>query len=312
MANKWAIQNGNWSDGSTWNDGVVPTADDDVWLNGKIVNVDLIEIVAKTINNYFNEDYESGGYLNQPSTLTNNIISANINGDISVYIISSSANVNTVINGNLTNVFFYSVVNGVPELVVNGNVDRLTLQNTSGGGSHSNTIEINGNAKHLYFVTNRTLSLSINGSIEIDSYLRSQNWERAYTFNSNGVVKIISEYIMNEFNYITLSGQIDLSEANKTFPFVPRNYITIPSEITIINKIVPPESVVLEGYQYGDKVGTLKTVQGTIIEQATVIEEATVVEEASVVNLTEQEVNRVKNCATVSTVQKCFEDFKEE
>jgi hypothetical protein len=31
----------------------------------------------------------------------------------------------------------------------------------------------------------------------------------------------------------------------------------------------------------------------------------------SVVNLTEQDVNRVKNCATIETVQKCFEEFKE-
>ena len=52
-------------------------------------------------------------------------------------------------------------------------------------------------------------------------------------------------------------------------------------------------------------VGTLSPFQGTLINQATVVEEATII------NLTEQEVNRVKNCATIQTVQQCFEDFKE-
>ena len=66
MANVYAVQNGNWSDGSTWSSGSVPTADDDVWLNGKTINMlnnDVLQ--AKTISNYANQNISvvQGGYL---------------------------------------------------------------------------------------------------------------------------------------------------------------------------------------------------------------------------------------------------------
>lgn len=67
---------------------------------------------------------------------------------------------------------------------------------------------------------------------------------------------------------------------------------------------LPAEGVVVKGVEYGNKVGTLEVIA---LSGATAQ-----AENIAVVNLTEQEVNRVKNCATVSTVQKCFEDFKEE
>ena len=67
----------------------------------------------------------------------------------------------------------------------------------------------------------------------------------------------------------------------------------------------PQEANVLKDVEYGDnQKGTLEVIA---LSGATAT-----ADNISVVNLTEQEVNRVKNCATVSTVQKCFEDFKEE
>ena len=40
MADKWAVANGNWSAGATWNGGTVPAAGDTVYANGKNVTVD--------------------------------------------------------------------------------------------------------------------------------------------------------------------------------------------------------------------------------------------------------------------------------
>ena len=62
MANVYAIQKGNWSDGSTWSSGSVPTADDDVWLNGHIVNVSVN--TAVTIGSLSNcSDSEVGSMI---------------------------------------------------------------------------------------------------------------------------------------------------------------------------------------------------------------------------------------------------------
>jgi hypothetical protein len=66
----------------------------------------------------------------------------------------------------------------------------------------------------------------------------------------------------------------------------------------------PQEATVLKDVHYGDdKVGTLE-----VIALAGATAQA---DNIAVVNLTEQQLQRVGNCATVSTVQKCFEDFKE-
>jgi hypothetical protein len=41
MAVRWAVQNGNWSNPSTWNDNTLPGNGDDVYANGKVVTVDI-------------------------------------------------------------------------------------------------------------------------------------------------------------------------------------------------------------------------------------------------------------------------------
>jgi hypothetical protein len=41
MALVYAVQNGNWSSTSTWNTGSLPTNDDDVYTDGKIVTIDI-------------------------------------------------------------------------------------------------------------------------------------------------------------------------------------------------------------------------------------------------------------------------------
>ena len=65
MANKWAIQNGNWSDGSTWNDGVVPTADDDVTISGSyVITITTNDVYAKTLTVSENAKIQRNAYGN--------------------------------------------------------------------------------------------------------------------------------------------------------------------------------------------------------------------------------------------------------
>ena len=61
MAVKWAIVNyGNWNAGATWNDGIVPTADDELYTNGYNVDVNSA-VVAKSITNKANADLGIAG-----------------------------------------------------------------------------------------------------------------------------------------------------------------------------------------------------------------------------------------------------------
>jgi hypothetical protein len=52
LANVYAITNGNWSAGATWNTGVVPTSADDVFTNNFTVNMDVNATVI-SLNNTF-------------------------------------------------------------------------------------------------------------------------------------------------------------------------------------------------------------------------------------------------------------------
>lgn len=344
MANKWAIQNGNWSDGSTWNDGVVPTADDDVWLDGHTVTSSS-DISVKSIRNTENPNTGNQGgkvTLTQYSKTINanlysisNLLSLNLSaynygitiiGDIhhfgNDYCISASAYYYCTITGNIElSGGLVSFNSGKPIAIV-GNVDGNT--NSELTNSTSN-VSITGNLKSGN--TSKLTSLNVSGkiSLPLNRYLNVANLtvgigleyenndnKTGYNYDTINIVnpdlfyyKDITNPRSNEFVIITNA------ELN--------NHQQYPQESDVKNGVeyayglkegnylpnLPQEANVLKDVEYGDnQKGTLEVIA---LSGATAT-----AENISVVNLTEQEVNRVKNCATVSTVQKCFEDFKEE
>ncbi len=59
---KWAIANGNWNAGATWNDGVVPVDGDYVYCNGYTVNPNVnFNLPNSTISNCANTEYNIMG-----------------------------------------------------------------------------------------------------------------------------------------------------------------------------------------------------------------------------------------------------------
>lgn len=295
MANKWAVQNGNWSDGSTWNDGFVPTADDDVEANGYTITLDTTTILAHKLTNIIGGEFIFS-------------IDISINADLECGSIKSvlrqtSDSKTVVIVGNMK---------GLPNIshtVFNNSAGgSLTFTgNTSGGyifnlGLKYNTVYIEGivdcSEKSFCNRNNNCDVYSFNGKWIAGKPVNQNETYYTYFTNFNGTLKIIKDCVLrspSNANQSNITGTVDLSEyTGSQYPLQLRGYF---HDLQFINRpdYNVPESVVLEGYEYGDKVGTLKTVPDNV----------------TIVNLTEQEVNRVKNCATVSTVQKCFEDFKE-
>ncbi|MFO0452962.1 MAG: hypothetical protein ACK52I_30600 [Pseudomonadota bacterium] len=63
MANVYAIANGNWSAGATWNTGVVPTSADDVFTNNFTVNMDVNATVI-SLRNTASAPIVAGGSFN--------------------------------------------------------------------------------------------------------------------------------------------------------------------------------------------------------------------------------------------------------
>jgi hypothetical protein len=51
MPSRWAIASGNWSNSAIWSGSLIPTADDDVWANGRNVFIDQ-DITVRTLRNH--------------------------------------------------------------------------------------------------------------------------------------------------------------------------------------------------------------------------------------------------------------------
>ena len=79
MAEIYAVQNGNWSDASTWSSGSVPTADDDVFCNGKTISIPEY-IKAKSITNKAKDAILAGGFV-KSITSTTRTINSNLKSD---------------------------------------------------------------------------------------------------------------------------------------------------------------------------------------------------------------------------------------
>ena len=355
MANKWAVQNGNWSDGSTWNDGVVPTADDDVWLNGKTVTV-AADIYALSVRNLENQELSvvDGGHINATNNVT---INANlfINNESMIqysyrtitvqgdsYVYGNASILYTAASGSPSSFYYngniHSYYNGHNFLfyygygTINGNIDapNAYLINFMRGGD----FHINGNISILELLTTfySVSNIYITGVLK----LFSCDYQLPTNLYITGTIEIVSKLYVDTLN---IDGVIKYSGIGDTFGLSQtKNIKIIHSNIELINLTkgspdypaesdvklgvkygydnyegqytavadYPQEATVLKDVEYdnGNKVGTLEVIA---LSGATAT-----ADNISVVNLTEQQLQRVGNCATVSTVQKCFEDFKEE
>ena len=394
MANKWAIKNGNWSDGSTWDDGVVPTADDDVYCNGYTISLNVDTISFKTLSNKSDDNINYGGHIvysrsgNDISIVGNSIFCNGTESIIQYDNVSYASRVLSFVCDihNEENASVYAIVanNAGGSVIITGNIYGSHIAKSSWNPniffSGISYREI-GNSP-LFSL--EQLGSQTNGILEIYGIVSDCVLESLRQMTQNiAYITIVGEYRCNEaaFFYqdrqvykITLDGEIYLNGAfdnfncinlisNCKYFYVSTNYkigmnferisnLTISNPDTFILKDItnprtnpfiiitnaelnnrqqyPQESDVKNGveYAYGLKEGNytpnfpqeanvLKDVEygdnqkGTL-EVIALSGATATADNISVVNLTEQEVNRVKNCATVSTVQKCFEDFKEE
>ena len=228
MAVKWAVANGNWSAGTTWNDGVVPTSGDIVYCNGHTINMTWTTIMVNELRNDANSELSiiAGGYLQLPASngtfnfvgniyangtilttlntalrqdiinITGNIHNSNSNFyaviDYDTNASRNSLNINGNLYGNYCASLFYSGI-----LVVNGTMfptdDTLPMIGVGTSGERAAGAIINSNVNDITVVASGNATIN---RLQIIGNAIEENNRMVYGSN----VSVITHFIVNE-NY---------------------------------------------------------------------------------------------------------------
>lgn len=294
MAVKYAVANGNWSAGATWNDGVVPAVGDVVYCNNHSITADVNIALPNTIltNELCPTTNVSGGHL--IIATTNRIVSFKECYADATYIIGISNNITCTINADIfaPTVFqsdnsmgsIYSTSTGnTKEVIINGNCYGREAYTFIGSyGLHYIKTTINGNVilkHHLWTGTYSGNSQLINGSVHIEN--AEQIWVGAqygtfdltingdvtgrgyYTSGTNGQINIGGSYYYTGYFGFSVTRQVNFSNPNAEIKYTgpepnPNYYVVLAQQELNNRQQYPPEDEVKEGTEYvwGEKVGT--------------------------------------------------------
>lgn len=289
MAVKYAVANGNWDAGTTWNDGVIPTSDDDVYLNGHTISVDTNYVVlCRELHNDMNPNTQiSGGVLSGTDYMINADIIVGNTLVASITRLSVTGNITILAGATMVNVISSTVT-----LTIVGNIDcRGHLYYTGYAGNYPNfQFNITGDiyVKSMFLTglrENRNVNITINGNVY--QYAEFSNVHYILVFNGGRWIFFNGLSIFDRLaSTPQCSGILDISQSNMIIGAnITRGteLLTIsyngdyPAESNVkkdvsyafnqmvgtydINQYLPPESVVLKDYEYGDsddrKTGTM-------------------------------------------------------
>lgn len=276
MATITAVQNGNWSDASTWDLNRVPTVDDDVFIENYVI-VPPSNIIVNSLHSF-------GGQLNigrlvitgdvfidNSGTLLSGGRHYTINGDVQLDkntgIVANTNNAgggNSIINGNVYIAETYignnwntpSQYYGVT--TVNGNIVNKS-QSLIFPVTTSNSLVINGSVETINLMSYSTLtssSLTIYGNVVCKKIVSSNNRTACYLYGGtivydDGQIPNCNIIVGEETTIINLNESNNISLLTK---YQLDNIEQYPAENDV--KINVP-------YAYGVKVGTMEPVTVT-------------------------------------------------
>ena len=165
MAVKWAIADGGWNIGATWNDGIVPVAGDYVYANGHTVTIATnLNIGNGTISNAENANYgiiEGGGFETTATgtNLTLNMEQGGFNTLLTLR--TTTSNAQHTISGNVTSdngnaIYVNASSNNIASsITLTGNITAgyapiIRIYGTGANSSNAANITISGNVSKRF------------------------------------------------------------------------------------------------------------------------------------------------------------------
>jgi hypothetical protein len=246
MAVRYAVASGNWSTGSTWNGGTLPTSADDVYANAFTVTIDQ-DVTVLSLNTTASAPAVAGGTFNCTTSRT---IRANLNQGTNRVLSTTLTTGGTItLIGNITTAVAglanTCVGNGIGlgTLIISGSVST-TAAGTSGSGALTNngicvisgTVISNGivlGGGGQGYVINNTNILTVNGIVNGCGAL-------SCGILNSGVVNLNGTMVANTsaasgaaiFNYVT--GTVNVT-STQTFSGTTGGYCISNTSAGIVN-----------------------------------------------------------------------------
>jgi hypothetical protein len=151
MAVRYAVASGNWSTGSTWNTGTVPTAADDVYADGKFVTIDQ-SITVTSLNNGLRSGGTAGGYF-QVNNSGYTVTATSLIVGTSANLFYSNTTGTLTINANLPTWIYNAIA-----ITINGAGSNITYNGTLTAGGTTGYA-------HGILVNSTNVLLTVNGNL---------------------------------------------------------------------------------------------------------------------------------------------------
>lgn len=171
MANIWAIKNGDWSDATIWNTGVLPTSSDDVFANNYSININQNVSVISLRNTASTGINAGGSFIFNTGGITLNI-SNNIFYTATIFNVTATSGLVTI---NLTNAIV--LVNTSVELIKHTGNCNLTISLISLGSGNDP------------YINKNVLTKTSNGNLTITGNIigtSGANYNKYVIYNSGG------------------------------------------------------------------------------------------------------------------------------
>ena len=267
MAVKWAVANGNWADGTTWNDGAVPVDGDYIYCNGHTIQMNTNATLPNSvISNGICPQTGIGGGVIQATlgTYAQRIISFAEYRAVgsNIILMSGQQSSRLIINGNIyvdggvgveCNTVNYSIF-----CTINGNIYSNVDVITGSGGNYSLNLIIVGNITNTrdddgsiaIFGVDRALSVTMSGGFDGFVGIKRTGTVASLSYVGNRVYPTTTITTANITGDVELINNTTITTANITGDIIANGYLLTGTTLNINGSITYKSTQNTMGVRY--------------------------------------------------------------